>query len=211
MKKPMVFIVLVIWVALFTMPPLVYAQAPDTQPIIINPLADGRIEVMPSNLPFDVRNLRAVGDPTTTASSYDEASVLIHEAASTANKIAATDVEIARVNNLGWALNERIKAHNAQWPNGCVYTEQNPRACDGWVKEGKEQNEELRKLKTEYEYLKGVRGTLRSHLSIIQSRLRLGAFLDKLTPWQKTVVACSKMENSEQAELCLKGAWERRP
>lgn len=198
----------VLFASLIVLSSQLFAQEPETAPIVILP--GNTMEAMPSTLPFDVRSKRAAGDPSAPPATYQEASWLLQDAASTAYKLDVVGTKIAEVDKLGKAMAAKVKVHNDQWPNGCIYPPDNPRACDGWLQEAKELNDEKQKLLAQYRYLGGVQGTLRTHQSIVLTRIRFNAFFEKYTSWEHRVVGCTMMQ-AEAAQLCLKSAWEQRP
>jgi hypothetical protein len=177
---------------------VVFAQAPETVPIVILP--GNTMENMPPTA-------KAISPPGT----YEQVKWLAQDAAQTASKIDTINKQIEDVSKRGEALATRMRAHNAQWPNGCVYPQDNPRFCDGWVQEGNQLNTEMAPLKAEYQTLRAARGQLNSHQAVTLAQLRFRAFFERYTSWEKMVVGCAQMQSEESAQSCLKTAWEIHP
>lgn len=176
----------------------IFAQAPEIAPIII----------LPGNT---MENMPPTAKTISPPESYDQVKWLMQDAAQTASKINTINKQIEDVSKRGESLAARMRDHNAQWPNGCVYPADNPHACDHWVQEGNQLNTEMQPLKTEYRTLVSNRGYLRSHQAVNLARLRFNAFFERYTSWEKLVVGCAKMQSDEAAQSCLKSAWEIHP
>src|ERR1043166_5116539 len=82
------------------------------------------------------------------AEDSDWQSVLKDQKAKNAARVAAIEVKGEPIYQKLVAVNQQIKAHNAQHPSGtCEYPEGHPEVCTPWVNEGQQ-------LDTKQEHLK---------------------------------------------------------
>lgn len=141
----------------------------------------------------------------------NQGKMIVIDAVRTARSLVAVEEKITEIDEQMTATRSRIAAHNAVYGGGdCVYTEQNPNACAGWIAEAAELNTAVADLTRQREKQKFRRAELRGNLNMRLARLRIMVLLDGLTDWEQEVVSCSRLKNDADRQ-CLITAWEHHP
>jgi hypothetical protein len=140
-----------------------------------------------------------------------EAKALIESVVSMARDLKDAEERVTETEAKTIRVAALIKTHNGMFVDGkCVFTAENPHACDAWIEDGNALNSQMDYLANLHEQAMIEKMEISSYLQLRLSKLRIMALLNGLTAWEREVVGCSKLKRDAD-RACLILAWERHP